>query len=956
MRASPSSPVRVLVFFLLAASLIAPWPAWARRAPKDPWADTVARVTRSVISIQLSVTRTLDTEGASSSQGTGFVVDKDLGLVLTNRHMVHVGPVRARGIFQDNEEVELHAIYRDPVHDFGFYRFDPDEVRFMEIEELELAPERAAVGVEIRVMGNDAGEKLSILDGTLARLDRPAPFYGHASYNDANTFYYQAATSTSGGSSGSPVVDVTGAVVALNAGGSRSAASSFYLPVARAERVLDKLRRGESVARGTLQAVYRLEPFEELRRLGLRPATETLVRSHQPGATGMLVIREVIPGGPADQQLAPGDILVTIGGMAAASFDIVEDQLDAAVGGTIPVLIERGGEQLGFVLAVDDLHALTPSNYLEFSQAILHETSLQLARNHNVAAQGVVLVEPGYAFRRARIPSDSIIDAIDGEPIPDLDTLQHILTSLPDGERVRVAYRDLSTPRQSEVAALTIDHRWAPMKRCERNDATGLWDCIELDGPDPTTVQPQAAPPPTASFEQVRDPVAAVLAPSLCHIRFTIPYRAEGVEGWTYVGAGMVVDTERGLVYTDRGTVPIGLGDAVLTFAGSVRVPAEVVFLHPRHNVALLRYDPADLGEIPVQAAVLHPQADLDAGDGIHQVGLTSNMRVVTQATTISRVDAVSTWIPSPPAFRETNTEAFKLAEHASSIGGVLADAEGRVVGLWTFNVDGEGGSFVGLPVDYLNDMLDAVSSDGPAQLRDLGVEVQPISLAAAADRGVPTDWVARLADADPERRQALEVVRVHPSAQAFGVLEGGDVLLALNDTPVTRPRQLELLVQGASGEVSVTRLHDGAIEPLAIEPQVLDGLGVQRVVSFAGALFHEPHEPVGVSYGEPVDGLYVSWYWYGGPAAHYGLRASTLVRSVNGQAVQNLDDFLAVVSNLADGDAVRLEVESLKHVRDVTTLLTDTVYWPTVLVERTPQGWIASKVDSSLASPPSSD
>ena len=953
---APKVLAHVSLCLLLVALLAAPQAVQARRAPRDPWSDTVSRVTKSVMSIQLSVTRSLDTEGASSSQGTGFVVDKDLGLVLTNRHMVHVGPVRARGIFQDNEEVELHAIYRDPVHDFGFYRFDPSQVRFMEVEELELAPERARVGVEIRVMGNDAGEKLSILDGTLARLDRPAPSYGGTSYNDANTFYFQAATSTSGGSSGSPVVDVSGAVVALNAGGSRSAASSFYLPVNRAKRVLEKLQRGEPVPRGTLQAVYRHEPFEELRRLGLRPETEALVRAHQPGTTGMLVIREVVPGGPADGQLAPGDILVTVGDLPAVNFDLVEDQLDARVGQTVRVLVERGGESIGVELPVDDLQVLMPTSYLEFSQAILQATSLQLARNHNVPAEGVVLVEPGYAFRRARIPSGAIIDAIDGEPIPDLDTLQRILGSLPDGRRVRVAYRDLSTPRQSEVAALTIDHRWAPMQRCERNDSAGLWDCTELSGPAPGSVDTPPETPPTGSFEQVRDPVAAVLAPSLCHIRFTIPYRIEGVEGWTYVGAGMVVDAEQGLVYTDRGTVPIGLGDAVITFAGSVRVPAQVVYLHPRHNVALLRYDPAALGDVPVRSAELLPGVDLDAGDNIWQVGLTSNMRVVTQATTISRVDAVSGFIPSPPSFRETNTEAYKLAEHASSIGGVLADEQGRVVGLWTFNVDNDGGNFLGLPVGYLADLLGFISDGAQEGLRDLGIEVQPISLAAAADRGVPAEWIARLADADPERRQALEVIRIHPDATAFGTLVGGDVLLAVDDAPVTRPRTLEELVQAAAGQVTITRLHDGAVDSLDLTPVSLDGLGVQRVISFAGALFHEPHPPVGMAYGEPAGGLYVSWYWYGGPAAHYGLRASTLVRSVNGQPVAGLDDFLAVVSHLQDGDAVRLEVESLKHVRDVTTLLTDMVYWPTVLIEHGPAGWTTRKVDSSLANQPAAD
>jgi S1-C subfamily serine protease len=901
------------------------------------WAETLERIAGSVVSIDVDSTRAFDTEWNTTAQATGFVVDAERGLILTNRHVVTPGPVTAEATFLNREEVQLYPVYRDPVHDFGFYRYDPQKLRFIRPKALPLYPEGAQIGREIRVVGNNAGEQLSILAGTLARLDRDAPEYGVAKYNDFNTFYLQAASGTSGGSSGSPVIDIRGRVVGLNAGGANGAASSFYLPLGRVRRALTLIQQGRPVTRGTLYTVFNYMPYDELERLGLDAATEAAVRKDFPRLTGMLVVTEVLPGSASEHVLEPGDILLRLNGHYLTQFESLEEILDGAVGAKVELELERGGKAVAATLPVGDLHAITPGAYAEFGDAVVHTLSYQQARQFNVPVRGVYVANPGYVFSAAGIPRGAVVSMLNDRHVDTLEDFEAGIAQLGNGDHATVRYLAIDDPNNTELRAIRMDRLWFPAHHCDRDDEAGLWSCRDLPaGPTPRALQVSST-----GFPDYSDPRLRSLAPSLVMVTFDMPYSVSGITERNYHGTGLVVDAERGLVVVDRNTVPVAIGDVTVTFAGTVQVPGRVVYIHPLHNYAVVAYDPRLLGTTPVRAARLAPR-ELAAGESVWAVGLTGDSQMRSRNTEIASVDPLELPLSRTMRFRDSNIETVQLVNPPTEFDGVLADKDGNVLGTWSSFAYDNGREIAqdnrGVPIDVVADMIDRVRTH--RALHSLEVEMNVLPLAAARQIGLPDSWVQRLAQHTPTRRQALNVVRMVGGSPAADRLQQGDLLLAIDGQVVTRFREVERAAADKQ-QVQVTVWRGQAEQTLTVPTAEPPGTDIDRLVEWAGASLQTPHRAMSVQRGIAPVGVYVGYFAYGSPATRYGLYPGRRIVEVDGVPTPDLDTFLKVVTGRPDRASLRLKTITWNNAPEVITLKLDKHYWPAYELTHTPQGWV---------------
>ncbi len=822
----------------------------------------------------------------------------------------------------------------------------------MPVSDLTMRPDLAKVGSEIRVVGNDAGEKLSILSGVISRLDRNAPEYGEG-YSDFNTNYIQAAAAASGGSSGSPVVNLDGYAVALQAGGrGDGAATDYFLPLDRPLRALECVRKGKPIERGTIQTQWLIKPFDECRRLGLTAAHEAAIRKGFPKETGLLVADIVLPEGPADKRIEEGDVLIQVNGEILTQFVRLDDILDSSVGKTVRILVQRGGKDLEVELQVGDLHAITPDRFVTVAGASFHDLSYQQARLYAIAVKGVYVCEAAGSFRFDSTESGWIIESIDQKKTPNLQAFVEAMKTIPDRSRVVVTYKHLTDLHTLNTSIIYIDRHWSTkMRMAIRNDETGLWDFQDL-GEGLPALPPKRRKAEFVKLDTVGHPAAADVIRSFVRVACTMPLKLNGFPRTRKIGFGLVINAEQGLVVVSRALVPYDLCDLSLTVADSIIVDAKVRFLHPLANYAIIQYDPS-LVDAPVKSARLSRQP-IKQGASTIFFGWNQNLRVAMTPTTVTDITTVA--IPSnltAPRYRAINLDAITVDTSLSGqcASGVLVAEDGTVEALW-LNYLGERTSHnqkdveyhLGLATPTLFPVVDQVQENITPKLRILNVETNTISMSQVRIMGVSDDWIAKVAESNPSRHQLFMVRKIDcapPSGHDSQSLQEGDIILTLNDKLITRVSELDIMYDNDYLDALVVR--EGKEMRLKVPTIPTEDLETDRAVIFCGAVLHRPHHAVRQQISKLHSDVYISARTRGSPSYQYGLAPTNFITAVNDSPTPSLTEFLMAVNAIPDNTYFRLRVCTFDNVPWVATMKKNEHYFPTVEYVKDssqPNGW----------------
>ncbi|MFO7303535.1 MAG: trypsin-like peptidase domain-containing protein [Acidobacteriota bacterium] len=366
--------------------------------------------------------------------GTGFVIDGDERLVLTNNHVVENATDIRVVLFPDPEsapgdtrEYRARVLGRDPLTDSALLQVTAD----VSLPEARLGDSDAMrPGDWVMAIGNPFGLSHTVTVGVISATSRPFPLEGRLQR------VLQTDAAINPGNSGGPLLNVRGEVIGMNTAivspGGGNVGIGFAVPINLVRELIPSLRSGD-VRRGRIGVQIRAVPSNAREALGL-----------STGVPGALVV-SVEPDSPASRAgMQPGDVIVSFDGEDIDSPDELVDLVsNAEPGRSVPVRVVRNGQPQELQLTPDELRltddrvgrsrsSRTPEGFGLTIAPVTADVARQLGlENRNGAL--VTNVRRGSPAAEGGVRPGDVIVEVNRQPVRSVDDVVSRLRAVPEG-------------------------------------------------------------------------------------------------------------------------------------------------------------------------------------------------------------------------------------------------------------------------------------------------------------------------------------------------------------------------------------------------------------------------------------------------------------------------------------------------------------------------------------------
>lgn len=259
-------------------SVAAACPATA--APPTP-EQILAQAERYTVKVKRISSIGLNQDDGGSAHGTGFLIDRQRGWILTNAHVASRSPAELTVSFKGQKPVEAKRVYIDPLVDMAIMSIDPSLIPAnAKSADLDCSGALPQIGTPVAIFGHPGTLSYAATRGIISSIPWIFP-----------TEMIQSDAIINGGNSGGPLISLaTGKVVGLAAARYRDTADEHSTPTSLSVLMPDICPIVELLEAGQNAGLRQLPVAWATAEDDFRPIVATVYDKSSPLQIGDLIL------------------------------------------------------------------------------------------------------------------------------------------------------------------------------------------------------------------------------------------------------------------------------------------------------------------------------------------------------------------------------------------------------------------------------------------------------------------------------------------------------------------------------------------------------------------------------------------------------------------------------------------------------------------------------------------